>query len=55
LKTGDTQSIRAIVASSGPHIGTPFRVSSWESKPEYLIEVGLEWDIMSQTAGGVWR
>lgn len=55
LQTGDSQSIRLVVASRGPHIGTGFRVSSWKQNPEYLIEIGLEWDIQSQQTIGVWR
>lgn len=54
LETGDRQSIREVKATSGPHQGTPFRVSSWQRKPDYLIEIGLEWDIMQQKAGDVW-
>lgn len=55
LQTGSTQRIRQVVATSGPHRGTPFRVTSWEARGEFIIEVGLEWDLMEQKAGGLWR
>lgn len=55
LETGDAQSTHQVVASSGPHQGTAFRVSRWQVRAEYLIEIGLEWDRTKQTAGRVWR
>lgn len=56
LATGDTQSIRLVIASSGPHRGTAFRVSSWRRNPDdYRIEIGLEWDIANQRAGVIWE
>ena len=55
LQTGNTQHIRQVIATNGPHKGTPFRVSSWDVRGEFTIEVGLEWDLMEQRAGGVWR
>lgn len=55
LETGDSQSIRLVVATSGPHTGTGFRVSSWKQNPEYVIEIGMEWDTKTHEPIGVWK
>jgi len=55
LRTGDHSSTRYVRATSGPHEGTTFRVTSWKLRPDYTIEIGLEWDLVNECWGGVWR
>lgn len=60
LRTNEVQEIRQVMATSGPHRGVNFRVSSWsgvegeDHNPEFLIEVPMEWDRVEQVLGGVW-
>lgn len=55
LDGGDSQHVREVRATSGPHEGTRFRVSSWQKRPDYLIEVPMEWDLSRQVVVTRWR
>lgn len=55
LETGDAQSVREVRATSGEHLGTRFRVSSWRLRPDFLIEIAIEWDLIKQARVGLWR
>jgi hypothetical protein len=55
FSANDSQTIREVRATSGRHEGTRFRVSSWQKRPDYLIEVPMEWDLTRQIALGLWR
>ncbi len=55
LETGDAQNVREVRATSGEHLGTRFRVSSWRQRPDFLVEVPIEWDVAGQKSLGLWH
>jgi len=49
IKTGDSQTTREIRVSEGPYRGTNFRLSTWRTDPEVIIEVPMEYDLRQNT------
>lgn len=56
LHTGDHMSVRWVYATSGPHQGVSFKVSSWDVDPEKTMTVGMEYDLVKEVfTGEIWR
>jgi hypothetical protein len=55
LETGDTMTIREIVAQDGNHKGQRFRLNLWEQTQEHEIKIEMEYDLVEgRFTGACW-
>lgn len=51
-ETGEIQNGREVVAPSGRFQGVRFKLATWKTKPEYSIEIEMEWDLVESAWTG---
>lgn len=55
LETGDSMSIRQVIAQDGPHKGRRFQLHLWKQSGEHEVKIEMEYDLIEgRFTGACW-